>query len=1275
MDGEIRSIPGERLTSRLHVRQRRRPRMGFSPDFYARFGMDDPWAFEETGGGEPQGDGMVYLSGAPYYAMMRRLASARKRRERRMADFLARRSGTAMRAATRQWPGETAASLAVSRLARIAVDDMTLPPPVVQPAAPVEEQPTNTIGRVRAPYQSMRPVENAWWTTPFVPARVFSGSPTRDGEAGQTRADRADRATAASHAGQRIARAATGSSALLKVLEEAAPVATTRMRRALSRVVEIVEELPEAERAVEIRRVVRRLGGMAPVVRTVIEESEATAPPRPTVAAARRMAAPGSPTAGLRTVLSRSPSMALASSAEVDRAAAGAAAEAERTDTGRKQLSALPRRQQATARAARRALAATPVASSSVPAPVSYARAAAVSPLSANPIARAIATASPVREAAPARGADSSEDAAPARGFTTPASRTERARTFRTPASAHALSRSIAPIEEAAGSPVIAPASAPVRSAGGAFVSARVFRTPVSERGESRILAGLPVEEAGEVALSAPRVAPVARAAARAVEPEGESRSLLPRRVVSPVAQTLATAAPLPADDRVAPSETVRTPDGRYVPARVAVTPAGRTVASVGHVTPTSQLTASRTYRTPAGRLVQSETHHTPAGEHAASRVYRTPRGRLVQSEAFRTPAGEHAAARAFTTPDGRWAPSEAFRTPAGDHAAARTFRTADGKFVGSRAFTTPSGEWTGARGFTTPTGEWTGARGFTTPTGEWAGSPAFTTPASPWTGARVAARAPSMTWAAARTELDAPASDTLRPDVTPERARSLAAVAASFVGASRVVTPAGAFVPAKVFRTASVMAAARASEQVLLSAMPAHALSRATPTPSTPAASTARFARSGPMSFASASPILLAALAEVEAAARAGSATGRFVGARRAVTPASEYAASAAVRTPGGTFVGARIAAAAPGTRIVHAPDGRLFVVPAASAPVDEEDPRASAPVARSTERALARADGVASATAYRGAYAGAATFTTPEGEFEGARVARTPWSSRRTRSAAPAATLAAPPPPEVEPELDEAGSPAPAGRRRARRVPLEDRLGAVSEGRGAGAGWSLRAEGAPPRAMSGLFDALARATTAEQVVRVIMARAEGTAATPPALPMDAPAVQVIQQIRQEVAREVAQPTLVEQPHHETRAVTPPSEASNPTYVTPVQSTARSFSGGVRGVAAGARARSASSGDERITKLVKKLQNLIHLAEAERRLAEARSQVRMAEASAAAVAEASGPVGDGKDTKGLDKNKQDIEALGREVAEVVFKEIELRRLRRMEDRDESGWW
>jgi hypothetical protein len=73
------------------------------------------------------------------------------------------------------------------------------------------------------------------------------------------------------------------------------------------------------------------------------------------------------------------------------------------------------------------------------------------------------------------------------------------------------------------------------------------------------------------------------------------------------------------------------------------------------------------------------------------------------------------------------------------------------------------------------------------------------------------------------------------------------------------------------------------------------------------------------------------------------------------------------------------------------------------------------------------------------------------------------------------------------------------------------------------------------------------------------------------------------------------------------------------------------------------------------------------------RRKDQARAEVRMAEDSVAARAEGgTSPTQSGSETEG----EIDVEALGREVLEVVARELELRRERRQEDPDErSIWW
>jgi hypothetical protein len=387
-DGENRSIPGDRLVSRILTRVRRRPRLGMSPDFYARFGMSDPWTAPEFAGQDPAAEGgMVFLSAQPYYAMMRRLADARRRRERRETAFQGRHAGGAagMKAMTRRWPGETAASLAVSRIARLALDEMTLPPVTAPAAAPaVAESGASSAaapGR-RISRTLMNRGARAWLSAPSTAARAESA-----------RAESAPRASAARHAGARLALAASGASPAARALAEAVPVAVGARRKQLARIVEAIETLPPEEQEVQIRRVVRRLGASAPIARALVEEAAPSPVTRPSQVAARR--ADPVPAAGLRPVLARSPAMALAAAPEVDRAASGTLATAERAGSAAS-LARLPRRAASTQRALARG-AAVPVGASSVPAPLAYARAAASPALSASPVLR---TALPLRPTA-----------------------------------------------------------------------------------------------------------------------------------------------------------------------------------------------------------------------------------------------------------------------------------------------------------------------------------------------------------------------------------------------------------------------------------------------------------------------------------------------------------------------------------------------------------------------------------------------------------------------------------------------------------------------------------------------------------------------------------------------------------------------------------------------------------------------------------------------------------------------------------------------------------
>jgi hypothetical protein len=580
--------------------------------------------------------------------------------------------------------------------------------------------------------------------------------------------------------------------------------------------------------------------------------------------------------------------------------------------------------------------------------------------------------------------------------------------------------------------------------------------------------------------------------------------------------------------------------------------------------------------------------------------------------------------------------------------------------------------------------------------------------------------RTPAMAHASARTDLPLEGA-TLQPQISPAAAVALRA--------DRPVLGA-----AKSSRVATVAAAARLSASPVLTAAGARVLADLAASLSGVASSAAparsRFSRTGPLSFAlpPLSPSAPAPRATEVASAPRAAARSRVRASRVFTTPASAYSPSSAVTTPSGVWISARAAAATPGMRIVRDEAGRLVALapapeapaapsrsraaatatatlarPGYAAPVDDAADALVAPAPAARRRAAEWASErtrVVDATAYRGAYraaepaaASASSFSAPDSAFVGAsgardtRESRTPARRDRPRRVSAvagemslASSAAAPGtvPNGATPANAQAAAAPWAARASASagRQPFEERLHGVAMGApvATAPAWAARSDGAPRvRSPGGLFEALARATSAEEIVRVIYARSEGVRETP--LAREAPVVQVIEQIRQEVRQEVRrEQAATESVTRATRVDAPQTTTIRGNYVQPVQSTTRVNRGGVRGVGATARAVSAGGGDDRVTKLVKKLQGLIHLAEAEGRLADARSQVRMAEDSASAKAEGQGPVGATKEG-GEKGQKQDIDALGREVLEVVTRELEFRRSRRVEDHDESSWW
>lgn len=217
---------------------------------------------------------------------------------------------------------------------------------------------------------------------------------------------------------------------------------------------------------------------------------------------------------------------------------------------------------------------------------------------------------------------------------------------------------------------------------------------------------------------------------------------------------------------------------------------------------------------------------------------------------------------------------------------------------------------------------------------------------------------------------------------------------------------------------------------------------------------------------------------------------------------------------------------------------------------------------------------------------------------------------------------------------------------------------------------GWAQRASGRPRVGGSEDFlRQLARADAVADVVRVIFERA-GEA--PPVLrQMSSPVLQVIEQIRSEAyqSTEPQQPT--------TTTVTATAAGGGPRqamrrggHKPRMQSVARNMTG-LRTISSAPT--SAGVGEDNISKLSRRLRDLIHLAEVKNRRDEARQGVRMAEDSASAREE--GQASPHQPESGANSDQVDIDALAREVLSHVQNEMALHKERRIDGGDTGDFW
>ena len=210
--------------------------------------------------------------------------------------------------------------------------------------------------------------------------------------------------------------------------------------------------------------------------------------------------------------------------------------------------------------------------------------------------------------------------------------------------------------------------------------------------------------------------------------------------------------------------------------------------------------------------------------------------------------------------------------------------------------------------------------------------------------------------------------------------------------------------------------------------------------------------------------------------------------------------------------------------------------------------------------------------------------------------------------------------------------------------------------------------------RSVGELIDGLVGARDPEQIIKVIL---QDGGRVRPSMGLPAPIVEVIQQIRGQADR-------VEQGAVRAAAAAQASAEGGAAASAPLlrgRGRSRSSAKVVRGFTGLNRAASTANamqgvGDDKMMKLVKKLQSLIHLAENQRGLNDAQRQVRLAAADAPS-ARATDGAGDKSAAEAAAKQNVDIEALAREVLETVNRELELRRERRPEDSEGGSdvWW
>jgi len=178
MTDATESLPGQRVWDRLDARMARRQAVGVPSRLYERMGLGDPWSWQPPVSGEStDNDDYAFLSGRPFYAMMRRMALSRFWRERRerWADVGPQRSPAKRRRRANRFDWS------------LGTSDFVLPPAWEAPAQEAEVGEAPVAAKAVSGWTGARTSSGSdAWQTASVPstATVIRGGKKDDASAG-----------------------------------------------------------------------------------------------------------------------------------------------------------------------------------------------------------------------------------------------------------------------------------------------------------------------------------------------------------------------------------------------------------------------------------------------------------------------------------------------------------------------------------------------------------------------------------------------------------------------------------------------------------------------------------------------------------------------------------------------------------------------------------------------------------------------------------------------------------------------------------------------------------------------------------------------------------------------------------------------------------------------------------------------------------------------------------------------------------------------------------